>query len=160
AVERKHPEVVAMLRDHRFAVRRVAGDAVRRLRTRLIELEIDEARRRRPAERLGRRAVEVVRLELVVLPVEEVVAVRGNAEDVLPSQHVLRDERSLTGARVDTIDVRRGPLVVGDVPARISADRPASIWPDVELAHRRIGELDELRARNVEGFAIGEVAIL
>jgi hypothetical protein len=65
-----------MLDDDGRLVAGVPGNAVRRLGTRMIELEIDEARGRGAAERLRRRGIEVIRLESVVLPLKEETAVR------------------------------------------------------------------------------------
>src|SRR5437899_1010630 len=99
----------------------------------MIELHVDEARTRR-ADHLRGGRVEAVRLELVVLPVDEVVAVRRNAQHVLPDELVLGDERPLAGRRVYAIEIRGGTPVVGDVAARVRADSPASVLADLHVA--------------------------
>ena len=78
---------------------------------------------------------------------------------LLAGELVLQHQRALAGRRVDAIDVGGRALVVGDVAARVAADGPAAVRRHVELAHRLIGELDELRAGHVERLAEGEVAI-
>ena len=125
----------------------------------MIVLGIDEADLCVAAERLRGARVHVVGLELGVLPVDEVVAVGRDADDVLPDQLALFDQCPLAGRRVDAIDVRRGELVIGDVGARVAADRPPTILTDLDVTHRAVGKANEARRADVEAFAIREVAI-
>src|SRR5436190_12973172 len=122
SIERQLPQIEPVLDDDRLLVGAVAGDAVGGLRTRVIELEIDEARGRGAAERARGRGVEVVRVEPVVLPIEEILAVGRNAEGVAAGrsvdQLVLQHQRALAGRGVDAVDVGGGPLVVVDEAAR------------------------------------------
>ena len=125
----------------------------------MIEVAVDETDVGSPAERLRCRGVERVRLDLAVLPVEEVVAVRRNPEHVLADQLILEDQLPLAGGGIDSVDVRGRRLVVGDVAARVAPDGPAAVRADFDLAHARIGERHELAVREVERLAISEVAI-
>src|ERR1044071_8722870 len=113
-----------MLGDQIRAVLRVTAHAKRRLWPRMIELRVDEARRGGAAERDRLSGGEVIRLELQALPVDEVLPVRGDPEDLLRGERPLLDEGALARHRVDAVDVRLRRLVIRDVRAGIAANGP------------------------------------
>ena len=136
----------------------MAGDAKRWLGSRVVVFRVDEAHRRlRDAERARGVGLEVVDLELAVLPVEEVRAMRRDAQDVTAGQLSLGDQRPLAGGGVHAVEVGgRQLLLVGEVGARVAPDRPLAVWRDVEISHRVVGELDEPFRRHVERLPEGE----
>ena len=87
--------------------------------------------------------VQVVGLEAIVLPVEEVRAVRRDAVGVAADLLALHHQRALAGGGVDAIEVRRRALLLVHVAALVAADRPLAVRRDIEVTHRFVGELDE-----------------
>ena len=106
----------------------------------MIVLDVDEARRPK-AERLARAGGEVVGLELVVLPVKEVLPLRRDAEHATAGEVSLQHQGPFTRGRVDAIEIRRGTFVIVDIFARVAADRPDAVFGDVDVAHRFVREL-------------------
>src|SRR4051812_22813127 len=126
----------------------------------MIVLRVHEARRRCSTQLDGFASGEIVRLILEALPVDELLAIGRDAEDLATKQLTLFDQRALAGHGVDTIDVGARRLVIRREGAGVAADCPDAVAADVEIPHRRIGELDELPASDVERLAEGEVALL
>src|SRR5205085_9331314 len=100
--------------------------------------------------------VVVVRLELVVVAEEEMIPVGRDAERAGTRELPLRDQRAFAGRGVGAIEVGGRALVIGDVATHVATNGPAAVLTDVDLAHRRIGELHERRITNVERLAICE----
>ncbi len=115
--------------------------------------------RRAGAERGRGTGREVVGLELPVLPVEERAAVGRDAECRALRELVFEHQRARAGGRVDAVEVGGGRLVVGEVRPCIAPHGPAAVHRDFDVAHRRVAERHVPRAGDVEGLAVGEVAI-
>ena len=159
-IERKEPEVVLVVYDQVLAVARVRNAAVRRLRSRMVELEVDEARRTH-GERSRRARVEIVHLVFVVLPIDEGSTV-GRDAGHMARHRVLRleHERALARGRVHAVEVRLRPSVIGEVRSRVPAHRPAAVRRDLEIAHRGVRERNKPRCGDIERLAESEVPIL
>ena len=126
----------------------------------MVEFNVHEAQPVPVAERLARAGVEIVRLDPVVLPVQEMSAVRRDAKDVSTRQLPLEHQRSFAGGRVDAVEVCGRPLMVVDVAPRVASDGPLAIRRDLEVAHRGIRERDVALCRHIEGLTEREAAVL
>ena len=63
----------------------------------------------------------------------------------LAGELILQHQRAFAGRRIDAIDVRGRALVVGDVSARVAADRPTAVRLDIEVAHGLSASFTNLR---------------
>ena len=148
-----------MVDDDAFAVARVARDPIGRLGPRVIVFGVGEIDLPGP-EGFGLSGGEVVGHDRPVLPIEEVGAARMDAKDVAADELSLGDERPLARGCVDPVVVPgRKDRLVAQVGPPVETDGPYAVLSDVEVAHRLVGELDELPRRHVEGGSEGEVPV-
>ncbi len=126
----------------------------------MIEISIHETHLAVGGEGFRGAGIEVISLKLAILPVQKVVSVGRDAEGMIVDQLAFQHQLAFTRRSVDSIDIGRGGLVVGDVSARVASHRPAAIRRDVEVAHGFVRKLDEFHCGHVEGLAKSKIPIL
>src|SRR6185437_3135417 len=149
AVERNTIDVEPVVEQHRLSILRPAGNAIERFLVRMVISLVDETDLVAAAEQRRAAGVEVVSVELLVLEVEEPLAVGRRAHGA----HELRvDQRAVGGLGIDAVvvGVSAAPCDFATIGRVDAADRPTRIRGRRDGAHRLVGDARQLARRQVE----------
>ena len=135
-----------MIEEHRRSIPRPARQPVWRLLTKSVELLVGEVHRGGGGEVQVDVVVQAVGPDVAVQPVQEVLAVRGEAQvpEVGPEDLV-----SLPGPGVDAEIIRQGRLPVRDVGRLVPADPPAPAPGQIHGPHTFVRQGNHAALRQV-----------